>query len=85
VAGIGQAEDSAGFTTIRIEPQFHDSLTFVEATYDSIRGPISTRWERDGDNIRLIVTIPANGDAEIVLPSGVQTAGSGTHEFSIPA
>jgi len=84
VAGIGQAEDSAGFVTIRIEPRFDDSLGFVEASYDSIRGPIATRWERAGGEIRLKVEIPANGDAEIVLPTGVELVGSGTHEFVIP-
>jgi alpha-L-rhamnosidase len=84
VAGIGQADDSAGFATIQIRPRFDDSLTFAEATYESIRGPISSRWAREGNQVKLSVDIPAKGNAEIWLPSGVEHVGSGKHEFNIP-
>jgi alpha-L-rhamnosidase len=83
VVGIGQADGSAGFDRIRIRPQFDDSLTFAEGTYDSIRGPITSRWDRDGNQIRLKVEIPANTHAEIHLGDTTETIGSGTHEFTV--
>ncbi|MEJ7840104.1 MAG: alpha-L-rhamnosidase C-terminal domain-containing protein, partial [Thermomicrobiales bacterium] len=82
VAGIGQSSESTGFEQIRIEPRIDPSLTFAEATYDSIRGRIATRWDHDGDQIRLRVEIPANCTAEVVLGSTVHTVASGTHELS---
>lgn len=46
------------------------SLTWAEGTYESMSGPIRSRWEREGDTLRLDVTIPANADAEVILPVG---------------
>ncbi|MDQ3442913.1 MAG: alpha-L-rhamnosidase, partial [Chloroflexota bacterium] len=68
VAGIDMPPGSVGYRHIRIQPAIDDSLTWAEGTYDSMCGPIRSRWERDGDTLRLNVTIPANAEAEIVLP-----------------
>ncbi|MBA3379515.1 MAG: family 78 glycoside hydrolase catalytic domain, partial [Chloroflexia bacterium] len=68
VAGIDVTPGSVGYRNIRIQPAIDDSLTWAEGTYDSMCGPIRSRWERDGDTLRLNVTIPANAEAEIVLP-----------------
>jgi len=68
VAGIDVAPATAGYRHIRIQPAVDDSLTWAEGTYDSMAGPISSRWERIGDSLEFNVTIPANTTAEVVLP-----------------
>lgn len=70
VAGIDTAPESPGYARIRIRPHLDDSLTFAEGTYDSIRGFIRSRWERDEDGQRrFFIDIPANTAAEIWLPA----------------
>ena len=70
VAGIDTVPENPGYARIRIRPHLNDSLTFAEGTYDSIRGFIRSRWERDEDGQRrFFVDIPANTEAEIWLPA----------------
>jgi len=72
VAGIDNAPGTAGYRRIRIQPETHESLEWAEGTYDSIAGLVRTRWERGGDILKLDITIPANTEAELVLPLGNQ-------------
>jgi len=44
-------------------------LKWAQATYDSLRGPIAVRWERDGNRFKLNVTIPANVTATVFMPA----------------
>jgi len=44
-------------------------LTWVEASYDSVRGPIAVRWERAGGRFALRVAIPADTTATVFLPT----------------
>ena len=69
VAGIDNAPGTAGFGRLRIKPVIDNSLTWAEGTYDSVRGPIRTRWERDGESVRLSLEIPANVTADVCLPA----------------
>jgi alpha-L-rhamnosidase len=80
--GIDQAAESTGFETIRIRPQVDTSLDFAEGAYDSIRGRIATRWEREGDGYRLHVQIPANCVADVEFGDRVERVRSGFHEFT---
>ncbi|HEU5080759.1 MAG TPA: family 78 glycoside hydrolase catalytic domain [Opitutaceae bacterium] len=71
----------AGFKKIVIAPEPVGDLTWAEASYHSIHGLISVRWERQprreetsadveakGD-FKLSLSIPANTTAEVSLPS----------------
>lgn len=71
-----------GYKKIRIAPVLDDRLDFAEATYHSVYGKIESRWERDGKNMRVSVTIPANTTTQIILPGGstIET-GSGTYKY----
>ena len=69
VAGIDQVPGHVGYERIRIRPLVSDTLTFADGTYDSIRGLIRSRWERDGESLRMEVTIPANTIAEVWIPA----------------
>ncbi|MFP4502911.1 MAG: family 78 glycoside hydrolase catalytic domain [Candidatus Hydrogenedentota bacterium] len=55
-------------------------LDRVAATYESIRGEITSAWTRDGAAFTLEVTIPANTRAEVVVPvrAGAQVMIDGT-------
>lgn len=72
VAGIDVVPGTVGFQQIRIQPVLDASLAWAEGTYDSMAGPIRARWERHRDTVRLSVTIPANTEAEIVMPIGTK-------------
>jgi alpha-L-rhamnosidase len=75
LAGIDT--DGAGFSRIVIRPEppspgsnpDRAPLEWVSANYDSIRGPIASRWRRTADGFELETTIPANTQAIVHLPS----------------
>jgi hypothetical protein len=69
LAGIGCDPTGPGFEKIIINPQPVGDLTWVKASYDSIRGKIVSSWKRDGDKFALNVTIPANTTATVFVPA----------------
>jgi hypothetical protein len=69
LAGIQPDQDHPGFSHILIKPAIVGDLTWVEASVDSVHGPIRSRWERKGNRLALAVTIPANTTATIYLPT----------------
>jgi hypothetical protein len=68
LVGIAPDPKQPGFGHIRIKPQPVQDLGWAEAEYDSVRGPISVRWEREGGVLSLSVAIPANTTASVHLP-----------------
>jgi hypothetical protein len=69
LAGIQNDPDSAGFKKIIIHPQPVGDVTWVKASYNSIRGKIVSDWKRDGSRFILRVTIPANTTATVFVPT----------------
>jgi predicted neuraminidase len=69
LAGIDGDPTGPGFKRIILRPQPIGDLTWVEASYESIHGPISVRWERDGERFVLQATIPANTTATVFVPA----------------
>ncbi|HEV2067569.1 MAG TPA: family 78 glycoside hydrolase catalytic domain, partial [Thermomicrobiales bacterium] len=69
VSGIGQVPGTTGYASLRIRPQVNNELTFAEGQYDSIRGPVRSRWERSDDSLTLQVDVPANVTAEVWIPA----------------
>lgn len=75
LAGI--RSDGPGYKKIVIEPRppspksnaMHEPIDWVNAKYDSIRGPIESHWEVVDDNLVVEVTIPANTTATVILPT----------------
>lgn len=68
IAGIQTA--GSGYKRIRIHPIPGGGVTHAEATYKSIRGPISSSWTLQDGVFTLNVSIPPNAVAEVYLPSG---------------
>ncbi len=67
LAGIQNAPDSAGFKKIVINPQLVGDVTWVKASYNSIRGKIVSDWKRRGGKFTLEVSIPANTTATVYV------------------
>ena len=69
LAGIQCDPAGPGFKKILIKPAVVGDLAWVNATYDSIRGPISVEWHRDEKQLKLKATIPPNTSATVYLPA----------------
>ncbi len=64
----GIRTDGPAYRRLLIAPELDPSLTFADTTYDSISGPIETHWSRNGGNLRLRVSVPANTTATVRIP-----------------
>ncbi len=74
--GINAA--APGFEKIIIKPQPAGDLTWAKGSYLSVRGAIRSDWKKEADGFTIKVSIPANTDAEVWLPSkenGIITEG----------
>ena len=83
----GLAPLEPGYRTLLVAPQPGGGLTWAETSLDTPYGLASVRWERDGDQIQVAVTVPDGSTAVLRLP-GVEdeTLTSGQHQRSaVPA
>ena len=69
LGGIKQSEESVAFNEVLIEPSVVGDVTNATTTYESPYGTIKCKWELKEHNYILNVTIPANSNAVIVLPT----------------
>jgi alpha-L-rhamnosidase len=66
-----------------LSPRPGGRFTHAEASYHSVYGCVSSRWERLDDKTVYTFTVPSNCTAEMVLPSGrTETLPAGTHIFT---
>ena len=84
VAGLAPAEP--GYARLRIEPHPLDGFDFASAEHQTPYGRAKVRWERAGDEIAVEALVPANAEADVVLPDGSRhEVGSGTHRWTVAA
>ena len=69
VAGIRPAADAVGFDRIIIRPELVGNLTWARASYNSVRGKITSEWHVDGERLYLQIEIPAGTTATIFVPN----------------
>lgn len=69
VAGVDGDPDNPGFKRIIIHPRPGGGLTYANATYNSIRGPIASGWRLTNGALQLTVTVPANTTATVYVPT----------------
>jgi alpha-L-rhamnosidase len=84
VLGINFDENHPGMEHIIIQPRPGGSVTYAQGSYRSIRGPIKVEWHRPNDksaHFKVVVEVPPNTTATVILPSGAQKIGSGHYEF----
>ncbi|GAI99258.1 unnamed protein product, partial [marine sediment metagenome] len=66
LAGIGPA--APGFRKINIKPRIVKDLTYAKASLKTVRGLVSSSWNRTGNSLALEVTIPVNSEAKVGVP-----------------
>lgn len=75
-----------GYRKIQLKPYPIEGLDFVNCSYESVSGRIESNWRRDGNRFEWDITIPANTEAEVWIPSKnghkIKTLGSGRYKFS---
>ncbi|MEI7900929.1 MAG: family 78 glycoside hydrolase catalytic domain [bacterium] len=82
LAGIQPDPAAPGFKHFFIRPAFNVPLTFVKATYHSVRGQIRSEWRKEGGTLTLEVEVPCNTEANVfVSDTDVRHVGSGRHIF----
>ncbi len=69
VGGIRQPAGSVGWQRVLIAPN-PGALTSADATVQTPRGPIASRWRKDGAKFHLEAEVPQGVEAEALLPSG---------------
>ena len=69
LGGIRQQENSVAFNKILITPQIVGDITYANTSYESPYGQICCDWKLNGDVYTLKVSIPANSEAIICLPT----------------
>jgi len=69
LGGIEPDVDAVGFDEFIFQPQFLEGLGWVRCTYQSIRGPITCNWKRQGDRVTMHLHVPVNTSATLILSS----------------
>lgn len=83
---IRPAPDAVGFNKILIAPQAVGDLSWAKTTYQSVRGPVSCQWKKDGGNFDLNISIPVGATAEVSIPArGAESVKEGGHAASSAA
>ena len=78
VAGLAPLEP--GYRRILVAPQPGGGLTWAEASLETPYGRAAVRWDLDGSELRVEVTVPEGAEAVLRLPGRAEeTVGSGTH------
>lgn len=67
VAGI--KSNTPGFKEILMKPIMVDDLSYVNASYNSIHGPIVSNWKKNKRTFQWDISIPPNTTADIYIPA----------------
>ena len=74
-----------GYKKVQLKPYPIDGLDFVNCAYNSVSGRIESNWKRDGNHFEWEITIPANTEAEVWIPTKkgyeIKYLGSGKYQF----
>ncbi|MFI6350072.1 family 78 glycoside hydrolase catalytic domain [Streptomyces sp. NPDC050560] len=71
LAGIQQADGSAGFRELVVRPAVVGGVTHAAATYESPYGTVGSSWETDAEGVvTLDVRVPFGATATVYVPLG---------------
>ncbi|KAI1660617.1 glycoside hydrolase family 78 protein [Daldinia decipiens] len=84
IGGLSPAKPGWRRARVNVEPG--ENITWAKASYLSPYGKISTDWKVNDTGFHLVLEVPPNTDAEVVLPGEKRTilVGSGSHRISDP-
>ncbi|WP_147915612.1 family 78 glycoside hydrolase catalytic domain [Ruania zhangjianzhongii] len=86
VAGLRHASDGVGWRRAVVSPRPLDSVPTASLTFDSPGGTYVLDWQREADQLRIRLDVPAQAEAQCVPPPGysgpVEVRGSGRHEIT---
>lgn len=84
LAGILPDEQHPGFRRFIIHPRIVSKLGWVEATYHTQNGVISSGWSSQSDRLEIRLKVPSNCCAKIIMPDGTPSidVGPGEHSFT---
>lgn len=71
-----------GFAEIGIRPCLPETLTFVEASQDTVMGRVVCRWQRTKNGLEMRVSVPVNTTARVSVPTSENAS---VTEAGIPA
>ena len=69
LCGIKPDPAQPGFKHILLDPHPVADLTWAKATYDTIRGAVTSEWRREGNKTEFSVAVPANTTALLRIPA----------------
>ncbi|MEA4906347.1 MAG: family 78 glycoside hydrolase catalytic domain [Anaerolineaceae bacterium] len=81
----GLAPAAPGYRCLRIQPLINNRITWVKTKHMTPYGLAECSWSLDKDQFKIMVTIPANTSATLVLPGKELEPieiGSGTYHWS---
>jgi alpha-L-rhamnosidase len=85
LAGIRPDPSSPGLRHILIAPEPVGDVHWVEARWDTFRGPVAVRWRKESGTFSLHVELPPGMTAEVRLPGGARRfIVSGASDFQVP-
>lgn len=68
LAGIRDIRN--GYETFVIQPEFLDAISYVDVSLRTIRGTVSSKWEKEaGGRVHLYLEIPVGAKATVILPT----------------
>lgn len=67
IAGINPGFEG-GYKGIKMQPSFMAGLNEVNASYQSIYGPVTSHWRKAHQQLQWNITIPSNSQALIYIP-----------------
>lgn len=68
IAGIQLDENKPAFLSFQVKPLLTDSLRYAKARIETMRGPISSEWEKHQEQFVLKLEVPFNTTAIVYLP-----------------
>lgn len=73
LAGVKLSEEFPAYEKTIIHPNFAEGLNRVNCSLQTVRGKLSSGWERKGSILKLNVEIPFNCQSEVWIPNDGKT------------
>ncbi len=82
LGGIRINDDAFGCDRVTIAPVVPQDLSFVNTSFDTVRGKIVSNWKKTADGVLYHVEIPWSVEAEIKIGGRTERVCNGIYEFT---